>query len=90
MPLLPENWHGPLLTADCDEVGTRVLHDGERLQSLLCLLPTSLTTALGEYIRTGGKSVKAWHALHNAAEIRVSESQNAFANINTKAELNDL
>ena len=90
MPLLPEDWHRPLLTADCAEVGARVLHDGKRLQSLLCLLPTSLTTTLGEYIRTGGKSVKAWHALHRAATIRVSESQNAFANINTEAELDDL
>jgi molybdopterin-guanine dinucleotide biosynthesis protein A len=28
--------------------------------------------------------------LHRAATMRVSESQNAFANINTEAELDDL
>ena len=90
MPLLPNGWHQPLITADCAAAVPRVLHDGERLQSLLCLMPTALTTALGDYIRAGGKSVKEWLAAHNAAIISVSESQNAFANINTEADLSAL
>ena len=90
MPLLPEGWHDHLLTADCAEAGSRVLHDGERLQPLLCLIPTTLTTVLGDYIRAGGRSVKEWHAMHNAVRVLVSESPNAFANINTEAELGAL
>ena len=90
MPLLPEGWHQPLVTADCAAAVSRVLHDGERPQSLLCLIPTVLTAALGAYIRSGGKSVKEWHAMHDAAIISVSESQRAFANINTQAELDAL
>ena len=85
-----EGWHQPLVTADCAAAVSRVLHDGERLQSLLCLIPTVLTAALGAYIRSGGKSVKEWHAMHDAAIISVSESQRAFANINTQAELDAL
>lgn len=90
MPLLPEDWYDPLLSADSAGASSRVLHDGERLQPLLCLIPTTLTTALNNYIRAGGKSVKEWHATYNAAIVRVSESQSDFANVNTKAELDAL
>lgn len=90
MPLLPEDWYDPLLSADSARASSKVLHDGERLQPLLCLIPTTLTTALNNYIRAGGKSVKEWHATYNAAIVRVSESRRAFANVNTKAELDAL
>lgn len=90
MPLLPENWHQPLIAADCVAADSRVLHDGQRLQPLLCLIPTTLRRALGDYIRAGGRSVKEWHAMHNAATIYISKNQKAFVNINTKADLDAL
>ena len=90
MPLLPENWHRPLIGAECATADSRVLHDGQRLQPLLCLIPTTSRRALGDYIRAGGRSVKEWHATHNAATIYVNENQNAFVNINTKADLDAL
>ena len=69
MLLLPLNWHAPLIDSVDDSLSVslsassrpRVIHDGERLQPLLCLVPVSLASSLKDYLEQGGKSGQQWH-----------------------------
>jgi len=90
MPLLARDWHQPLLESVADLDTPRVLHDGERLQSLLCLIPTRLRENLHRYLEGGGKSVHLWHRQANALQVVVSGSVKDFTNINTQDALEDL
>ncbi|MEC8144657.1 MAG: molybdenum cofactor guanylyltransferase [Pseudomonadota bacterium] len=87
MPVLPKEWNAPLLGEDRGEARSRVLHDGERLQSLLCLIPKSLAQDLGAFIRSGGYTVKDWHSAANAAIVPSKANAEAFVNINSEADM---
>ena len=90
MPVLPDKWYAPLLEEVGDEHCSRVLHDGERLQSLLCLVPSALAEALGSFIRSGGYAVRQWHTLAGAIVCPANEGPEAFVNINSEADLDNL
>ena len=87
MPVLPKEWYAPLLREVRGEARSRVLHDGERLQSLLCLIPKSLAQDLGAFIRSGGYAVKDWHSAANAAIVPSIDNPEAVVNINSEADL---
>ena len=67
-----------------------MLHDGERLQSLLCLVPSALAEELGSFIRSGGYAVRQWHTLAGAIVCPANEGPEAFVNINSEADLDNL
>jgi molybdopterin-guanine dinucleotide biosynthesis protein A len=90
MPLLPGGWYEGLLKVEAAGQRPRVLHDGERLQSLLCLVPKTLAEHLGQFIRGGSKSVMAWHSHSHAVQVSVAEHSTGFANINSQAEMTAL
>lgn len=90
MPILPRRWYEPLLMEVRGEPRSRVLHDGERLQSLLCLIPKTLAQDLGEFIRSGGYAVRDWHSTAGAAVAPSKANPRAFVNINSEADLNGL
>ena len=105
MPVLPRQWYQPLLgealpgeallgEALLGEVEgkhlSRVLHDGERLQSLLCLVPKHMAKHLGSFIRSGGFAVKDWHTLAEATVCPAIDDAEAFVNINSEADLDRL
>jgi len=90
MPILPRRWYEPLLMEVRGEPRSRVLHDGERLQSLLCLIPKTLAQDLGEFIRSGGYAVRDWHSTAGAAVVPSKANPRAFVNINSEADLNGL
>lgn len=90
MPILPKRWYEPLLMEVRGEPRSRVLHDGERLQSLLCLIPKTLAQDLGEFIRSGGYAVRDWHSAAGAAVVPSKANPRAFVNINSEADLNGL
>ena len=87
MPLLPEDWYKPLLREDSGEPRSRVLHDGERLQSLLCLLPKTLAQDLGAFVRSGSYAVRAWHSAAQAVIVPSEGRPGGFININSEADL---
>ena len=87
MPVLPKEWYAPLLREVRGEARSRVLHDGERLQSLLCLIPKSQAENLGAFIRSGGYAVKDWHSAANAAIVPSKANPEAFVNINSEADM---
>lgn len=90
MPILPKRWYEPLLMEVRGEPRSRVLHDGERLQSLLCLIPKTLAQDLGEFILSGGYAVRDWHSAAGAAVVPSKANPRAFVNINSEADLNGL
>lgn len=90
MPLLPFKWYQPLLEQVEGRHRARVLHDGERLQSLLCLVPRSLAEDLGSFIRSGGYAVRDWHTRSSATECPTNENPEAFVNINSEVDLDNL
>ena len=90
MPVLPDKWYAPLLEEVGGEHRSRVLHDGERLQSLLCLVPKHMAKHLGSFIRSGGFAVKDWHTLAEATVCPAIDDAEAFVNINSEADLDRL
>jgi molybdopterin-guanine dinucleotide biosynthesis protein A len=90
MPVLPDKWYQLLLEQVKDKQRSRVLHDGNRLQSLLCLVPKSLEEDLGSFIRSGGYAVRDWHKRSGATECPTDEGPEAFVNINSEADLDNL
>ena len=92
MPLLPTNWYTPLMEQATEADIPCVLHDGARLQPLLCLIPTQLVEDLRRYLEDGGKSVHQWHSRVGATEVLASgvDAAREFTNINTQQALERL
>ena len=92
MPLLPTNWYAPLMEQATEADRPWVLHDGSRLQPLLCLIPTGFAEDLRSYLEGGNRSVHQWHSRVRAKEVLVSgaDAARAFTNINTQRELERL
>ena len=63
-----------------------VVHDGTRLQPLLCLIRTSCADHLQAYLQSGEFSVHKWHASLRCITISYKDT-GEFLNINTLAEL---
>lgn len=67
-----------------------VAHDGEWIQPTFCLLHRSLSEALAQYIKEGGRKTGAWLRQQHAIEVDFSDQKQAFTNINTPEELEQI
>lgn len=67
-----------------------IAHDGERAQSLVMLLHKGCTTELENYLVSGARSVQGWQQQRRICYVDFSSQRNAFANINSEAELKRL
>ena len=65
-----------------------VVHDGKRLQPLLCLIRTSCADHLQAYLQSGEFSVHRWHASLRSITVSYKDT-GAFLNVNTFAELQE-
>jgi len=63
--------------------------DGVQLQPVFCLMATSLTASLVEFIASGQRKVERWMVLHRCATVLFDDVA-AFANANTPQELQRL
>ena len=70
------------------QLDSAVIHDGTRLQPLLCLVRTSCAESLQVYLQAGGVSVHRWLATLHCAIVSYNNT-GQFLNINTLAELHD-
>ncbi len=64
-----------------------------RAQPVFSLVRTSLRDSLEQFMKTGGRKVSAWMALHRTVEVsfdRPGDAPDAFANANTLTELRAL
>lgn len=62
-------------------------HDGEREQPLFGIYPKHLESALAQYLAKGERRLMQWCRDHQAEWIDLSTHKQAFANMNTPAQL---
>ena len=74
---------------ECDSTGSRTV----RAQPVFCLIPVRLLDSLQSFLAAGERKIDRWTALHRTVLVPFDQPQddpNAFANVNTLAELNAL
>ena len=60
-----------------------VAHDGERLQPVYALLPTSLSASLESFLAAGERKIDHWYTQHKMVRVDFSDVAKTFRNINT-------
>lgn len=63
-----------------------VAFDGERLHPVVALLRTSLADDLSATLAEGERKIDRWYARHHWCKVDMSDSPEAFANLNTEEE----
>ncbi len=87
-PFLPTNLYVKLQQAlQAGTMPLAVVHDGERMQPLYCLMHRSLLASLQNAITEGQLSVKRWIAGEDHVEVDFSDQASSFVNINTPQDL---
>ena len=67
-----------------------VAHDGRRLQPVYALVPTRLRQDLKAFLDSGERKIDLWYAQHNLVQVDFSDSPEAFININTPQDREEL
>ncbi|MGB0867067.1 MAG: molybdenum cofactor guanylyltransferase MobA [Granulosicoccaceae bacterium] len=78
---------GALNQADAE---LAVATDGKRLQPVFCLLSTRLGDSLQAFLAAGDRKIDLWFAQHKMVEVDFSDQPQAFANINTAEQRDQL
>jgi molybdopterin-guanine dinucleotide biosynthesis protein A len=90
-PLLPGDLCARLYrTLKSADAHISVAHDGSRMQPVFALLRRELLPDLLDYLRGGGRKIDTWYGRHRLALADFSDRSDAFLNINTPEELNNL
>ena len=88
-PLLPNDLVERLILAlkdtivDSKEAEIAVAHDGERMQPVYSLIPTTLTASLNSFLDSGERKIDLWYRQHRIALAYFSDCPETFRNINT-------
>ncbi len=64
-----------------------VAHDGKWIQPTFCMLHRSLSDSLTNYLAHGGRKTADWLRQENAVQVDFSDQPTAFANINSRDDL---
>jgi molybdopterin-guanine dinucleotide biosynthesis protein A len=64
-----------------------VAYDGQRMQPVYALIPSSLLGSLQEFLDAGDRKIDLWYARHNTALADFSDVIDTFFNINTEDDL---
>lgn len=90
-PLFPLDLVERLAAVDADIVVATAPDDKgvQRLQPVFCLLRTDLQGSLAQFLAAGGRKVGQWMAQHHCERVAFGEAA-AFANVNTRAELDEI
>ncbi|MDT8370796.1 MAG: molybdenum cofactor guanylyltransferase MobA [Gammaproteobacteria bacterium] len=64
-----------------------VAHDGQRLQPVFCLIPTSLKDDLADFLANGDRKIDLWLARHKLALVNFSDQPDTFVNVNRPEDL---
>ena len=88
MPNLPTNiGHRLLQKLNDSDYHIAVVHDGQRLQPLCCLLSTSLGNSLRSYLSSGQRRVDQWILQQPHIIVDFSDEAAAFTNINNTTDI---
>ncbi len=86
-PTVPPALAERLLTALRQEKAElAVAHDGQHLQPMYALLPTSLLGSLENFLAEGGRGPRSWYAQQRMTTADFSDCTEAFNNMNTPEE----
>lgn len=87
-PLLPTDLVSRLLRAMlASGAELAVARTGERTQPVCCVCRRDVLPSLNEFLERGGRKVEEWHALLRVEEVAFDDHGDAFANLNSSAEL---
>lgn len=90
-PFLPLDLVARLRSAlESRGVDLAVAKTGTQPHPVFCLARRSLHEHLQTFLRAGGRKIDAWYETLNTIEVSFDDEAEAFANINTKKELDDL
>jgi molybdenum cofactor guanylyltransferase len=90
-PFLPSDLVTRLRSAlESHRVDLTVAKTGTQAHPVFCLARRSLHQHLRTFLLGGGRKIDAWYATLNTIEVSFDDEAGAFANINTKKELDDL
>ncbi len=90
-PLFPHDLVSRMLTAlDNHPERIVVAHDGKRLQPVYALIPLALQTSLNTFLASDDRKIDHWYAKHDFITVDFSDVPNAFANINTEEQRQEL
>jgi molybdenum cofactor guanylyltransferase len=67
-----------------------VAHDGQRMQSVMAMIDCSLADDLHSYLAAGERRVEGWFARQSQVQVDFSDCPNAFFNVNSPADLDEL
>ncbi len=83
-PSLSNDYVKRLVEAAIDFNTIVVAHDGERLQPVHALIPTSLIDSLLIFLESGDRKIDRWYSQHNMVTVDFSDKPNIFFNVNTE------
>ena len=87
-PLLPMNLVQRLMQGLIErDADLAVAKTGAQAHPVFCLCRKSLLPDLEQFLNDGGRKIDAWYGRLNVAEVAFDDNPQAFANINTPAEL---
>ena len=87
-PLLPDDLVARLFRQRCaEEADLSVAHNGDRMQPVFTLMPTTLAPSIQAFLDDGGRKIDRWFGQHKLAVADFSDKPNCFRNINNPSEL---
>ena len=87
-PLLPDDLVARLFRQlSEEEADISVAHNGDRMQPVFTLMPTSLAPSMQAFLDGGGRKIDRWFERHKLAVTDFSDKPECFRNINNPAEL---
>lgn len=90
-PLLPDDLVERLMSAlTRNHAEIAVAHDGERMQPVYALIPTTLISSLNAFLDSGERKIDLWYKQHQIALADFSDCPETFRNINTTEQRDQL
>jgi molybdenum cofactor guanylyltransferase len=90
-PLVPPDYAARMIeTLEIPGSEIAVAHDGNRMQPVYALLPVRLTADLEGFLAQGDRKIDLWYARHRTALANFSDRPDAFRNINTPQDRDQL
>ena len=90
-PLLPDDLVARLFRQLSEEnADISVAHNGDRMQPVFTLMPTSLAPSMQAFLDGGGRKIDRWFKQHKLAVTDFSDKPECFRNINNPTELAEM
>jgi len=90
-PLVPTDYVQRMINAlEMSENEIAVAHDGDRMQPVYALLPVGLMSDLEAFLAEGDRKIDLWYSRRHVALADFSDCPEAFRNINTPGERDQL